>query len=235
MDERALKIGQAPRQKLAETVAQQILAAVQDLPPGTRLPSERELTQQLGCGRSTVREALNGLAMIGVIEIRHGQGVFVAEPPPIPHDPAEESKVITPELLEARRFIEVELARLAAERRTKEDLAAMKEVLDQHRARLDEFERPVVEASKFHLVVADAAHNRVLANVVRPFFRLAFELGPQLYQTTEGFAAWELEQHSKIRDAIASGDGELARLRMLEHVTSVEPHYRDLPSSSATS
>ena len=89
-----LKIGQAPRQKLAETVAQQILAAVRDLPPGTRLPSERELTQQLKCGRSTVREALNGLAMIGVIEIRHGQGVFVSELPPVPQDdPSGEPKV----------------------------------------------------------------------------------------------------------------------------------------------
>jgi len=231
-----LEINQAPRQKLAETVAQQILNAVRDLPPGTRLPPERELTQRLKCGRSTVREALNGLAMIGVIEIRHGQGVFVAEPPPIPRDElGEEPKVITPELREARRIIEVELARLAAERRTQEDLAAMQDLLDLHRARMDDLERPVVEASKFHLLVADAARNRVLAGVVRPFFRLAFELGPQLYQTTEGYAQWELEQHTRIREAIASGDGELARLRMLEHVTSMDPHYRDDRSTSATS
>lgn len=232
----ALQINQAPRKKLAETVAQQILAAVRDLPPGTRLPPERELTQRLKCGRSTVREALNGLAMIGVIEIRHGQGVFVAEPPPIPKDhPEAEPKVITPELREARRIVEVELAKLAAERRTQDDLTAMQDVLDQHRARLDELERPVVEASKFHLLVADAARNRVLAGVVRPFFRLAFELGPQLYQTTEGYAHWELEQHTRIREAIASGDGELARLRMLEHVTSMDPHYRDDGPSSTTS
>src|SRR5436190_13375334 len=74
-----LLIQQAPRKKLAETVAQQILEAVRALPAGTRLPPERELTKQMGVGRSTVREALNGLAMMGVVEIRHGQGVFVAE------------------------------------------------------------------------------------------------------------------------------------------------------------
>lgn len=232
----SLEINRAPRKKLAETVAQQILYAVRDLPPGTRLPPERELTQRLKCGRSTVREALNGLAMIGVIEIRHGQGVFVAELPPVPRDqPDAEPKVITPELLEARRIVEVELARLAAERRTEEDLQEMQKLLDHHRTRMDDFERPVVEASQFHLLVADAARNRVLAGVVRPFFRLAFELGPQLYQTTEGYAHWELEQHTKIRDAIESGDGELARLRMLEHVTSMDPHYRGERSSSATS
>src|SRR6476619_3532787 len=81
-------IAQAPRRKLAETVAQQILDAVRDLPAGTRLPSERELTQQLGVGRSTVREALNGLAMMGVVEIRHGQGVFVTEAAPADREPS---------------------------------------------------------------------------------------------------------------------------------------------------
>ena len=58
---------QAPRRKLAETVARQLLSAVRDLAPGTRLPSEKELTQMLGVGRSTVREALNGLALLGVV------------------------------------------------------------------------------------------------------------------------------------------------------------------------
>src|ERR1700757_1807542 len=67
----------APRQKLAETVAQQLFEAIRDLPPGTRVPPERELTKELGVGRSTVREALNGLALMGVVDIRHGQGVFV--------------------------------------------------------------------------------------------------------------------------------------------------------------
>src|SRR5947207_15164327 len=111
-----LRITQAPRKKLAETVAQQILEAVRDLPAGTRLPPERELTKQLGVGRSTVREALNGLAMIGVVEIRHGQGVFVTEPSGITAGLEDHRslppKAITEELLEARRIVEIELARL---------------------------------------------------------------------------------------------------------------------------
>src|SRR5581483_11592572 len=59
-----LVLKRAPRQKLAETVAQQLLEAIKDLPPGTRVPPERELTKELGVGRSTVREALNGLALM---------------------------------------------------------------------------------------------------------------------------------------------------------------------------
>jgi GntR family transcriptional regulator, transcriptional repressor for pyruvate dehydrogenase complex len=231
MDEKApdLLIKQAPRKKLAETVAQQILDAIRDLAPGTRLPPERELTKQLGVGRSTVREALNGLAMIGVVEIRHGQGVFVTEPSRITAGLDDRRslppKAITDELLEARRIVEVELARLAAERRTDEDLEKMQSLLDAHRADLEAMRGPVMEASQFHLLVVDAARNQLLAEIVRPFFRLMLERGPQLYQTEDGYAQWELEQHSGIADAIRSGDGALARTRMMEHVTSMADRY----------
>ncbi len=230
----SLHIEQAPRRKLAETVAQQVLEAVRDLPPGTRLPSERELTPQLGVGRSTVREALQGLAMMGVIEIRHGQGVFVADRPAIVGD-AERSlppKEVTDELLEARRIVEVELARLAAERRTENDLAKMQSLLDTHREDLAAGRGPIMQASQFHLLVADAAKNQILADVVRPFFRLMLERGPQLYETTEGYAQWELEQHQRICDAIRSGDAETARVRMLEHVTSMGHHYEEAVEAS---
>src|SRR3954453_219126 len=69
----------AARRKLSETVAQQLMDAFQELPPGTKVPSERELTKELGVGRSTVREALNGLAVLGVLTIRHGQGAFISD------------------------------------------------------------------------------------------------------------------------------------------------------------
>ncbi len=229
-----MHIAQAPRRKLAETVAQQVLEAVRDLPAGTRLPSERELTQQLGVGRSTVREALQGLAMMGVIEIRHGQGVFVADRPAIAGD-GERSlppKEVTDELLEARRIVEVELARLAAERRTEGDLMKMQSLLDTHRADLAAGRGPIMQASQFHLLVADAAKNQILADVVRPFFRLMLERGPQLYETTDGYAQWELEQHQRICDAIRSGDAETARVRMLEHVTSMGHHYEEAVEAS---
>jgi GntR family transcriptional regulator, transcriptional repressor for pyruvate dehydrogenase complex len=223
-------IQQAPRMKLAETVAQQILEAVRELAPGTKLPPERELTRRLSVGRSTVREALNGLAFIGVVEIRHGQGVFVAEQQPIAVGLADPRSLppreITAELLEARRIIEVELAQLAAERRTEGDLARMQAVLDSHRADLELMRGPIMQASQFHLLVADAAKNQIMADVVRPFFRLMLERGPQLYETTDGYAQWELDQHQRICDAIRSGDRELARLRMLEHVTSMSHHYQ---------
>ena len=93
MEGSAAKVSLEPasRRKLSETVAQQLMEAFHDLPPGTKVPSERELTKDLGVGRSTVREALNGLAVLGVLTIRHGQGAFIAADPP---EPAEDDTLI---------------------------------------------------------------------------------------------------------------------------------------------
>src|SRR5579875_2181932 len=76
----AMSLTRIPRNKLAETVAEQLLQQIKsnELTPGTRMPSERELMVALGVGRSTIREAMNGLAMLGVVDIRHGQGAFIA-------------------------------------------------------------------------------------------------------------------------------------------------------------
>ena len=117
----------APRHKLAETVAQQLLAQVRSgiYEPGMRMPSERELMASLGVGRSTIREALNGLAVLGVIEIRHGQGAFVIQTDPATPPGALTSslaKGVTRDLLEARVAVELTIAELAARRRTPTDI-----------------------------------------------------------------------------------------------------------------
>jgi GntR family transcriptional regulator, transcriptional repressor for pyruvate dehydrogenase complex len=229
----AIHFERAPRQKLAETVAQQLLEAVRDKEPGTQLPSERELVQQLRVGRSTVREALKGLAMIGVVEIRHGQGVFVAEhgstvPGVMGVTTAEAGK-----LREARDIIEPKIARLAAERRTDEDLEALRKVLAEHRKSIDKGTRPILEASRFHLLLAEAADNPALTAVVQPFFRLMIEKGPKLYELESGYLEWELDQHTQIFEAIQAGDAELAERRLAEHVTAMDDHYdKDLKAES---
>jgi GntR family transcriptional regulator, transcriptional repressor for pyruvate dehydrogenase complex len=218
---------QVPRRKLAETVAARILTAVRDQPAGTRLPTERQLTESLGVGRSTVREALNGLALIGVVEIRHGQGVFVAERTTALPTVFELGTVEARQLHEARAVIEVEVARLAALRRTPDQLAALEELLAGHLADLQAGRPPVVQASRFHLLLAEAADNAVLASVLRPYFRLMFERGPALYETDSGYARWEYDQHRAILDAVSAGDPEQAAARMLAHVGAMSGHYAD--------
>ncbi|MDI4233549.1 FadR/GntR family transcriptional regulator [Bradyrhizobium sp. 31Argb] len=130
---------------------------------GSKLPSEQELSRQLGVGRSTVREALRVLEHLGLVESRSGLGTFVIEqrmtPPRIKYPQSPEALV---QLYEFRRAIEIPSARLAAERRTAEQLANIKAAwrdceLAVKRDSADEFARLDF---LFHAAIVKAAHNR---------------------------------------------------------------------------
>lgn len=221
-----------PRRKLTEAVAQQLLDHIRTrrLKPGTRMPSERELMKALNVGRSTVREALNGLALMGVIEVRHGQGAFVAAEPQ--ENGSEElasslAKGVTRDLLEARHLIEIQVVQLAAERRTPADLRSMRRVLRAHAEDLSADAMAAPESANFHLEIAAAAHNEVLAAIVASFMPLLEELGPGLEQLP-GYRAWELEQHEGLFEAIRSGDAGLAAERMTAHLDAMVEHHARL-------
>lgn len=224
-----LTLSPAPRRKLSETVADQLLAAVRDLPAGTKVPSERELTKDLGVGRSTVREALNGLAMLGIVEIRHGQGVFVTGEPPQSSEPSAIASAlergVTNEFIEARLIVEVEVARLAARRRTDDDLAAMSAALVEQESRLGGDIDAIVEtASSFNVLLADAAHNEVLRAMIQSFVALMVERGPRVYKL-EGFGEWDLQENRGLFEAVRDRDPERAARLMREHIEELARRY----------
>jgi DNA-binding FadR family transcriptional regulator len=225
-----LTLSPAPRRKLTETVAEQLLRAVRELPPGTKVPSERELTKELGVGRSTVREALNGLAMLGIVEIRHGQGVFVTGDPAQVSEPSAVTSAlergVTHEFIEARLIVEVEVARLAARRRTDEDLARLSAALVEQEARLKGEIGPLVDvAASFNVLLAEAAHNEVLAAMIQSFVSLMVERGPRVY-SIEGFGEWDLQEHRGLFGAVRDRDAELAARLMREHIEELARRYR---------
>jgi GntR family transcriptional regulator, transcriptional repressor for pyruvate dehydrogenase complex len=220
----------APRRKLTETVAEQLLKAVRELPPGTKVSSERELTKELGVGRSTVREALNGLAMLGIVEIRHGQGVFVTDAPVQVSGPlaitAALEQGITHEFIEARLIVEVEVARLAARRRTDEDLARLSAALTEQEARLrGDLDALVDVAASFNVLLAAAAHNEVLSAMIQSFVSLMVERGPRVY-SLEGFGEWDMQEHRGLFEAVRDRDPERAARLMREHIEELARRYR---------
>lgn len=228
----ALSLQRAPRQKLTETVAQQLLTAIAELEPGARVPSERELTRDLGVGRSTVREALNGLALMGLVEIRHGQGVFVLarEGTEGASDVLQRAltKGLTKEFLEARLVIEVEIAGLAAQRRTDADLARIEDtIVELEQAGDAPVNQALKPAAEFNVAVAEAAHNEVLAAVEESFVTLMLERAGELY-ATDGFRAWDIQEHRSILEAVRASDAELARQRMREHILAIGEYYRSV-------
>jgi GntR family transcriptional regulator, transcriptional repressor for pyruvate dehydrogenase complex len=226
----ALTLSRAPRSKLAETVAQQLLSEVRgkELAPGTRMPSERELMAAMGVGRSTIREAINGLAMLGVLEIRHGQGAFVANPDAgaAPHGAiaAALARGATRDLFEARRLVEIETARLAGERRTDSDLRDLAQALADHEDAIRKGTPGVEPSVRFHLCVAEAAHNEVLAGFVHSFSEPLSERGPIL-EAVPGFREWEIEQHRSVFTPISEGDPVAAADAMRAHLDAVVPHH----------
>jgi DNA-binding FadR family transcriptional regulator len=226
-----LTFGRVPRRTLAEAIAQRLLEAVRNQPPGTRMPSERALAEQLDVGRSTVREALNALATLGVLDIRHGRGVFVAssEPGQWGGDAIVPAliRAETNALLEARLVVQPEVARLAAERRTSADVVALQQVLDAQRRLTEQADTDGAtrHGAEFDIRLAEAARNDVLAGMIRSLFRRMLERAPRLYELHDGFGTWDLAEHALIYEAVRDADGELAARRMRDHVLGIKQLY----------
>lgn len=202
---------------------------------GDRLPAERELAEILGISRSSLRQALTALEAVGIIRKKAGVGSFV-------QDGALEiiSQEIVAELVtegdplmlvEARQMLEPDLARLAALRRTEEDLERMRgQLAEMDRLELHSFspERFVEADIEFHLAIAAAAHNPLL---VRLFAEVADQMGhrvwlqaalPVVLRRAPEYEA----HHEKIFEAIEARDGKKARQTMVMHLQSIHDNLR---------
>jgi GntR family transcriptional repressor for pyruvate dehydrogenase complex len=215
------------RQKTYELVAERLLSLISSrhLGPGDTVPSERELVQLYGVGRSSVREALRMLESKGVIR-SGGNGSFaVAEfVNPLNHsldfllsvDEADYS-----ELFEVRRILEGEAAALAASRRSETHVSRMDTEISAMEAGLDSEEGFITADLRFHLTVAEASGNRLivhLMNAIRALLQRSLSSSYHIPGSPEG----AIELHRLILEAIAARRPEEARQRMQEHVSRVE-------------
>jgi DNA-binding FadR family transcriptional regulator len=207
------------------------------LAPGQKLPGERDLSEQLQVSRSTVREAVQFVQALGLVEIRHGSGTFVrASTDPQDLQAAWRQWTIrhadrVHDLLEVRKALESFAAELAAERADDGQLAALGEALRQMEDAVDRSDTTgLVQADvAFHHALCDAAGNAALLD-------LADAMGRQLLRergATFGLQnrpSRSLVEHRTINSAIRSGDPRRARESVIAHLTSVE---RDISTSLA--
>lgn len=162
------------RKKLGDQVIHQLQEKISlgELKPGEKIPTETELMTLFGVGRSTVREAVRVLAKAGLLEVRQGDGTYVLDRTnnlePLEHRLRRASIL---EVYEVRRALELEIAKLAARRRSEEDLLAMRESLAKRReARRVNDKRSYVDADLFfHLAIAAASKNSVLTDLYFSF------------------------------------------------------------------
>jgi GntR family transcriptional regulator, transcriptional repressor for pyruvate dehydrogenase complex len=222
---------------LKERVIRQLAQLIEGgiLKPGDQLPSERDLSEDLQVSRGTVREAVQFLQTLGLVEIRHGLGTFVR----LANDAGglgERWREWTirhaeriHDLLEIRKGLEPFAAELAAQRAGPGDVAAMEDALELMKPAVDSPDvTGLVQADlAFHHAVCAAAGNAALTG-------FADALGEQLVQ--ERGAIWNLPgrparsivEHRAIFEAVRDGDQQRARRTALEHLESVE---RDLGAS----
>ncbi|MET7574227.1 FCD domain-containing protein [Streptomyces sp. NPDC005492] len=211
-----MPLGPVRPSPLVEQAAARLRAqiAAGEWPVGSKLPGETTLATELGVGRSTVREALRALAGAGLVRPRQGAGVFVVATEPAEDWPTRLRRAAVTDVYEVRMGVEVQAARLAARRRTPEDVTAMERALEGRRAASALDDTAFVAADiAFHAAVVAAAHNPVLADLFdqfRPVLReglveLLALTGLREHDPNTGDGA-----HEALVRAVAEGDAETA-------------------------
>lgn len=196
---------------------------------GEKLPSERLLAEQFGVSRNSVREALQRLALENVIEIKRGGGSIVKGGREEIHAMLAEKTVFEKEhlifeMLEVRRALEVEAASLAAQRATAEDLRKISEALKAMDVPIKEVDKGVRADVDFHMRIVEASGNSILIHLAQTLME---QIEKTIYATRKNRFTDErrysetLLEHKNIYLAIASGDRELAKSRMEDHITEV--------------
>lgn len=228
---------------LPETVMSEIqrVFVQRNLKVGDRLPAERELARQLSVGRSSLREAMQGLQTMGLVEVRHGVGTFfTSEPSKWLLSPLSLSNTpprrLFAELVEARLLVEVRLAALAAERATREDIARIKEAADRraHAARGQYLETGL----DFHLAVAAAAHHAVLATMLKAVCNHYSEVLESLDRAAQdveaSFRARQQGGHDEVLRMIEARDPQGAADAMRAHLRALQAEFPSITEPSST-
>lgn len=214
------------RQTLTEQAVLELMQFIRsnNLKPGDMLPSETQLADSFGVSRPVIREALKSLAGRQVIQIINGKGAVIR---PIDSDPLRgyfqkavqfEPEVII-QLLEVRKGIEVQSARLAAERRSLEELSQLEQAAARMREAMDDPEKCIALDLEFHLTIATCTHNAMLFYLlesIREATKSTILEGRRSRKTHD-----ELERvqvlHEMLVQAIAEGNAELAGRIMETH------------------
>jgi DNA-binding FadR family transcriptional regulator len=219
--------GYAPvrREKLSETVAERLRTEIRSgrMKPGERIPNHRELAEAFSVGLSSIREAISALANEGLIEARAGRGTFVREVRGGALRLSADGRTLTQseveQGIEAREVLELQLAAMAAERASEEDIGRLRECVAA-------MERAVGDAAAYaeadlqlHLAIAAAARNRFLQQAmeqIRSLMRQNMQLSFSTALERHGSLQFSLESHRELVDRIEAGDADAARATVFE-------------------
>jgi len=213
------------RSKVYEEVAKQLERLIlKKLQPGDKLPAERELAEMFGVSRSSIRDAIRSLELVGLVEPRQGAGTVVRE--------VSAESLVNPltivlarqqisELLDFRKMLEPPLAARAATHASVEDITEMEEILRRQDDKLRRRELAIEEDSEFHYNVAMASDNSVVLKVLDVLMDLLRDTRERSLQV-EGRPQKSLAGHRRILMAIKRRDPAGAEDAMRRHIQDVE-------------
>lgn len=195
------------------------------LSPGDRLPSERELSLTLGVGRPLLREVMRSLNMLGVLDIRHGKGAFIARAnfgmlsDFFTFYLAQEQSALD-DVMQARIAIECQAIRLACERATDADVSRIETCFTQLTETVDDPERGGRSDYEFHIAIVEASHSQTLITLYHAISNMLLKSHVERRKTTANapeIIESHIDSHRQVFLAIVEGDGDLAHQRLREH------------------
>ncbi|HET6738061.1 MAG TPA: FCD domain-containing protein [Kribbella sp.] len=223
------------RLSAASLVARQLLEQLgaDQVPVGARLPSERDLAQMLGVGRSTLREAIAALELVGLVEVRPGSGSYLrADSTQLLAQTLQWSLALgEPEigdLVEVREELELLAARLATARADSEQIGRLRGHVEQMHAAGNDIDAFVQADVAFHLEIATIARNVVLESLLKSLQSLLadwFERTLRVPGTIEA----TLGEHDAVFEAIQKGDPDAAAAAMATLMTAADHRVRRSP------
>jgi GntR family transcriptional regulator, transcriptional repressor for pyruvate dehydrogenase complex len=215
------------RNRVYEEVARQIERLIrQKLKPGDKLPSERELAETLRVSRSSIRDAIRGLELSGLVEPRQGSGTIVrevsanSEANPFASALKRRQELVS-ELLDFRKMLEPPLAARAATHASPEEISEMEEILRRQEEKHLRGDAAVAEDAEFHYNVALASGNSVVLKVIDILMDLLRDTRARHLQVG-GRSQRSLDGHRRILAAIKQHDSEAAKTAMRRHIEDVE-------------
>ncbi|APD11222.1 transcriptional regulator [Pandoraea vervacti] len=216
---------------VSEQVAQRLLTMIRTgvLKPGEQLPPERDLASMLGVGRPAVREAIRGLALLGLLRIRQGEGTFVGS--------LETRELLEPlemvielnagtleALFDARLVIEPGVAALAATHIGDADIARLRALVDDEQTLLGDPETFSAADMAFHETIIEACGNPFLQSIANSLYLLG-KKSRRVTSQIDGVLVRSLQDHHLILDALAARDPARAAQAMREHLCRVRDAY----------
>ncbi len=237
MKKQDVEYGTFGRENLAEQIADKILDLIKErkLLPGDKLPPERELSEQMGVSRPSLREALRALSIMKVINHRQGSGTYITSLEPnylIEHldfvFALDDSTYL--DLLETRKVIEAGIAELAAQRITDLEINELNKFHEHSIKSVDNNEEFLKADLEIHDVICRASRNPILQRTMASLVKLSIHSRRRTVQISE-IRNQTVSDHEKIIRAIAARDFTAARQAMFDHLNHVE---KGLKSATAT-